>query len=126
MAQEYENVAFEAAKLPIWFFVMRPEAAMLHAGLPRETRELNIWQMAVALRVDMVEAIKSGVLSRDAPLDLLQSMTRRCAACHRTDECTSLLRQASHHLREAPQYCRIKSRLDWLRQTQQMPGQSVS
>lgn len=114
MAQEYWNAAFRAAERPRWFFVMRPEAAMTHAGLPRHTRELNIWRMAAALKVDVVQAIKSGMLTRDTPLDLLHSMTRRCAACDRCDDCLAVLQAASDRLLEPPEFCRVKNRLSGL------------
>jgi hypothetical protein len=111
MAQESRNFAFRAAELPRWFFIMRPEAAMHHASMPRPTRELNIWRMAAALRVDMAAAIQSGALTRDAPLDLLVSMTRRCAACDHAETCRQLLRTAADGLHAAPDYCRVKNRL---------------
>ena len=111
MAQEYWNSAFKAANLPQWFFVMRPEAAMAHAALSRQMRELNIWRMAAALQIDMAATIKSGVLTRDAPLDLLQSMTRRCAACDMQKTCRTLLQATSDRLSCPPDFCRIKNRL---------------
>ncbi|MBN2759256.1 MAG: hypothetical protein JXQ79_02060 [Rhodobacteraceae bacterium] len=109
--QEYWNAAFKAVTRLRWFFVMRPEAAMAHAAMPRHQRELNIWRMALALQIDMVDAIKSGALTRDAPLDLLQSITRRCAACHHTDECVGLLIRSGDRLLAPPEYCRVKNRL---------------
>lgn len=114
MVQEYWNATFKAAGLPHWFFVMRPEAAMTHAGLSRNTRELNIWRMAAALQVDIVAAIKSGALTRDTPLDLLHSMTRRCAACDHCETCRKLLQAASDRLDAPPAFCRIKNRLSAL------------
>ncbi len=109
--QEYWNIVFKAAPRPRWFFVMRPEAAMAHAAMPRHQRELNAWRMALALQIDMVDAIKSGAMTRDAPLDLLQSITRRCAACHHTDKCLALLVQSGDHMQAAPEFCRVKNRL---------------
>lgn len=123
MAQEYWNAALKAEKLPYGFFVMRPEAAMTHAGLPRIIRELNIWKMAAALQIDMVVAIKSGVLTRDNPLDLLHSMTRRCAACDKTEECGRALRALISPAKGPPEFCCVKNRLSELA-IQQRPGHS--
>lgn len=123
MAPDYWNAACKAAGLPDGFFVMRPEAAMLQASLPRVIRELNIWRMAKALRVDMVEGIKSGRVTRDSPLDLLHSMTQRCAACDRAVECARELRASNDSLQSPPEFCRIKNRLSDLA-SQMRPGHS--
>lgn len=122
--QEFWNSVFESANRPRWFFVMRPEVAMTHAAFPRCTRELNVWRMSSALGVDMAGAIKAGKLTQDAPLDLLQSITRRCAACHRADECLALLIQSGDKLGAAPDYCRVKNRLAALVPDQVLPAAS--
>jgi hypothetical protein len=112
--QQFSNGVFKSVQRPRWFFVMRPEVAMTHAAMPRRDRELTVWRMAAALEIDLAAAIKAGVLTRDAPLDLLQSITRRCAACHRADDCLALLMRSGDRLATPPDYCRVKNRLSAL------------
>lgn len=111
MAQDDCNAVLRAAKLPDGYDVRRPGAAMIHASVPRYIRGLNIWRVAAALKIDMVAAIKSGALTRDTPLDLLHSMTRRCAACDMADACERNLRTSDGTLQCPPKFCRIKNRL---------------
>jgi hypothetical protein len=110
MAQDNVIVAFGAADLSPSFYVMRPDAAMARAGMPRHMRELPLWRMAAALQIDMAKAISTEKLSSDQPLDLLVSMARRCGACDEKEACLTMLRATADRLSVPPGFCRIKNR----------------
>lgn len=114
MKQNVNAMALAEIRQPFGNVVAYPGRAMTDQSLTRPKTVLNIWQMATALQIDLVAAIKTGMLSRDKPLDLLQSMARRCGACDHTEECTQLLRAASHLITSPPEFCRVKNRLAFL------------
>ncbi|CUX81740.1 MAG: hypothetical protein HLUCCA05_03625 [Roseibaca calidilacus] len=102
-------MALAKTRQPFGNVVVYPGRAGTDPSMTRPKTELNIWQMAAALQIDLVAAIRTSALSRDKPLDLLQSMARRCGACEQAEACSRRLCSDMGRRQSPPEFCAIKS-----------------